>query len=68
MVWVFLGASVFLMLVVYVPFLNSLFRLEPLSFTDWCIAVAAGIASVAWSELVKLRRRPDPERETRNAH
>ncbi|HEY3375826.1 MAG TPA: cation-translocating P-type ATPase [Candidatus Aquicultor sp.] len=52
--WVVGGAVVFLSLVLYVPFLRSLFRFAPLHLNDLAISLAAGLASVLWFEALKL--------------
>jgi Ca2+-transporting ATPase len=52
--WVMNGAVAFLLLVLYVPFLRSLFRIAILHVDDVALAMVAGVASVAWLQLVKL--------------
>ncbi len=60
--WVVSGALVVLGLVLYVPFLRSLFRFTVLHPVDLLIAFVAGVASIAWFEGLKLfyrqKRRP----------
>lgn len=59
--WVAGGALVFLGLVLYVPFLQNLFRLSLMHAVDLLISVAAGAISILWFEVVKLmnrRKRP----------
>jgi Ca2+-transporting ATPase len=55
------GAIAFLGLVIYVPALAELFRFARLGAVDVVMCFGAGAISVAWFEIVKLRR-------TRKAH
>jgi Ca2+-transporting ATPase len=55
--WIVLAALVFLGLVIYVPFLRSLFHFGLLHFSDVLICVGAGAASVLWFEAVKYFNR-----------
>jgi P-type Ca2+ transporter type 2C len=55
--WVLGGALSFLGLVVYVPGLRELFHFAPMSPVDLVIALAAGLVSVAWFEVVKVAAR-----------
>jgi Ca2+-transporting ATPase len=55
--WVVGSALTFLGLVVYVPGLRNLFHLAPMSLLDIVIALAAGLLSVAWFEIVKKFRK-----------
>ncbi|HYV91662.1 MAG TPA: cation-translocating P-type ATPase [Chitinophagales bacterium] len=55
--WVIGGAISFLILVLYVPFLRSVFRLEILHVTDILICLGAGVISVLWFELMKVMKR-----------
>jgi Ca2+-transporting ATPase len=52
------GALSFLGLVLYVPWLQQLFMFSNLSAMDLAIAMALGIASIAWFEVLKLASRP----------
>jgi Ca2+-transporting ATPase len=54
--WVLGGATFFLGLVLYVPFLRDLFHLAPLHLIDLALCLAAGIFSVLWVDLVKVVR------------
>ena len=54
--WVIGGAGVVLILVVYVPFLQSLFRFSPLHPLDIFICLTGGVASLLWFEGWKLLR------------
>ena len=59
--WVLGGAATCMGLILYVPFLRSLFRFDPLSATDLVICFVAGVTSILWFEIVKLvnaRRQP----------
>jgi Ca2+-transporting ATPase len=62
MCWVLGGATAFLGLVLYVPFLRNLFQFAPLNAVQLAICFAAGVLSVAWFEIFKLiserKRRP----------
>lgn len=55
--WVIGGAMVFLGLVLYVPFLRTLFRFNFLHLIDLTICCVAGIVSILWFEGLKLLRR-----------
>ncbi len=48
------GAVLFLGLVIYVPFLQNLFHFQSLDGLDVIIALAAGVLSVIWFEIVKI--------------
>jgi len=52
--WVLGGAAVFLGLVLYVPFLRSLFRFSTLHPFDLVLCLASGIASILWFEGLKM--------------
>ena len=51
--WVVSGALVFLFLVLYVPFLRSLFHFSTLHLDDLALCAGAGLVSMAWFEAVK---------------
>ena len=55
--WVVGGATFFLGLVLYVPFLRDLFHLAPLHPVDLALCLAAGIFSVLWVDVAKVVRR-----------
>lgn len=66
--WVAGGATLFVVLILTVPFLNSLFRFAPLTVWQALIAVGAGMATMTWFELYKWRTRIKLRRvESRNA-
>jgi len=50
---VVVGASLTLALALLVPFLGRLFKFGPVSGDDLAVAVAAGLVSLAWFEVVK---------------
>ena len=52
--WVLGGAAVFLGLVLYVPFLRSLFRFSALHPLDLAICLSAGVVSIMWFEGLKM--------------
>lgn len=54
--WVVLGAFTLLALVIYVPFLQALFRFSPLHLPDIAVCLAGGVASLLWFEGWKLVR------------
>ena len=61
--WVTAGAVFFLGLVVFVPFLRSVFHFSPMHPIDALIALGAGIVSILWFEGVKIvsdRKKPTP--------
>jgi Ca2+-transporting ATPase len=53
---VVVGATVTLAVVLEVPFFVRLFRFGPVSADDLAVAVAAGVLSLSWFELVKAWR------------
>jgi Ca2+-transporting ATPase len=59
--WVVGGATVFLALVLYVPFLRDLFQFAALDLTELVVCFAAGTASIAWFEVTKLLNRRKSE-------
>jgi Ca2+-transporting ATPase len=59
LLWVVGSALAFLGLVVYVPGLRSLFHFAPVSLLDILIALAAGLVSVTWFEIVKKFRKEE---------
>lgn len=54
--WVFFGAIVFLGLVLYVQFLQNLFKFTTLHASDILICLCAGLLSVVWFEVFKKLR------------
>ena len=54
--WVISGALAMLVLVIYTPFLRDLFHFHVLHAGDILLCLAAGMASIAWFELLKWRR------------
>jgi P-type Ca2+ transporter type 2C len=52
------GATLILLLAFWVPFLHQLFRFGPASADDLALAAGAGVASLAWFEVLKLFRTP----------
>jgi Ca2+-transporting ATPase len=54
--WVVGGALLLLGLALYVPFLQSMFRFNPLHLVDVMMCVLLGIVSIAWFEGLKLLR------------
>ncbi len=64
--WVTAGSLLFLGMVLYVPFLQHLFRLSFLHSLDILISLLAGVISILWFELLKLANRrnaaPAPSR------
>lgn len=59
--WVTGGAFVFLGLVLYLPFLQNLFKFSFLHPIDILLCVAAGTASILWFEIYKARKRRNPK-------
>ncbi|WAC05812.1 MAG: cation-translocating P-type ATPase [Methanoregula sp.] len=57
LLWVFSGALVCLLLVLYVPVLRELFGFGVLDPADLALCVWAGVASILWFELYKIRQR-----------
>ncbi len=55
--WVVGGASAFLLLALYLPFLREVFHFAPISPWQLALSLAAGLGSVLWFELFKLSRR-----------
>jgi Ca2+-transporting ATPase len=55
--WIVAGTALALLGVIYVPAAAEIFRFAPLRLPDLALAALAGIAGVAWYDLVKLARR-----------
>jgi Ca2+-transporting ATPase len=55
--WIVAGTALALLGVIYVPAAAEIFRFAPLRLPDLALAARAGIAGVAWYDLVKLARR-----------
>ena len=55
--WVLGGAAVFLGAVLYIPALQSLFRLATLHFVDLLVCLCAGVVSIMWFEGLKIIKR-----------
>lgn len=55
--WVLGGATLFLGLALYVPFIQKVFHFTTISPTQMGVAFVAGVASILWFELIKLGRR-----------
>jgi Ca2+-transporting ATPase len=51
--WIILGTVVALAIVLYVPFLNNLFRFSTLHFVDAMICIIVGVLSVIWFEAIR---------------
>jgi len=72
--WVLGGAAIFLGLVLYVPFLRSLFRFSTLHLFDLAICLSAGLVSIIWFEglkMIKTRQKPSsvlPDRKDEGFH
>lgn len=56
--WVFGGGLAFLMAVLYVPFLQSLFSFSFLHPIDLAVCFVGGMISLLWFEFLKLLNRP----------
>jgi len=54
--WVVFGAAALLILVIYLPLLQNLFRFSALHLPDIAVCIAGGIASLLWFEGWKLFR------------
>ena len=52
--WVLGGAAVFLGLILYIPFLRSLFLFSKLHMIDIVICLTAGVCSIVWFEGLKV--------------
>jgi P-type Ca2+ transporter type 2C len=52
--WLIGGVLLFIILILYVPFISPLFNVRPLSVSDFLISVLTGMASIAWFEIFKL--------------
>ena len=61
--WIVGGAILFLILILNVPFLRNLFLFDPIHFRDAVICSIAGIFSITWFELYKLRNVKKGKRE-----
>jgi Ca2+-transporting ATPase len=51
--WILGGAGILLVAVLTIPGLRAAFNFGGLTLTDWLVAVAAGLAGVAWFEVYK---------------
>jgi P-type Ca2+ transporter type 2C len=51
--WVVGGATLFLILVLNIPFLLNLFQFERIGMTETTICILAGFVSIAWFEAYK---------------
>ena len=59
--WVALGATVFLAVILAVPYAQGLFHFAPLHAQDLVLSIGAGLMCVLWFELVKLAGRRHPQ-------
>ncbi|MFA5322953.1 MAG: cation-translocating P-type ATPase [Smithella sp.] len=57
--WVMGGALIFLGLVIFVPFLQGIFHFAPMHGIEFCLALIAGVVSIAWFELFKIFTRKE---------
>jgi Ca2+-transporting ATPase len=55
MAWVFAGTLICLVLVLFIPSLQDLFRFGAVSPVDLLLCTVAGIGSVIWFECYKYR-------------
>lgn len=60
--WVIGGGLIFLVLVLYVPFLRQLFSFSLLDPIDLAVCSAGGVISLLWFESLKLLKKPTPTR------
>ena len=51
--WIVGGASVFLILILNVPFLRDLFQFEKIGYLEFLICTVAGFFSITWFEIYK---------------
>lgn len=56
LLWVLGGTITFVFLILYIPFLRSLFRFSFLHATDLLICLAAAMVSITWFEVLKYFR------------
>jgi P-type Ca2+ transporter type 2C len=56
--WLIGGVLSLVFAVIYIPFVADLFKIKQLTFSDFAIAFLAGMASIAWFEMVKINRYP----------
>jgi Ca2+-transporting ATPase len=66
LLWVIGSALAFLGLVVFVPGLQRIFHFTSVSLPDILLALAAGLVSVTWFEIVKVLRRGGAARRAGN--
>ncbi len=52
--WVVGGASIFLIMILNVPFLLNLFQFEKISLTEAMICIVLGFSSIIWFEMYKV--------------
>ncbi|NSW89354.1 MAG: calcium-translocating P-type ATPase, SERCA-type [Firmicutes bacterium] len=57
LVWAFLLSAFLQISVIAVPYLNNIFRISPLNFTQWLIVATASLSIIPFVELVKLIQR-----------
>ncbi|MCE5186513.1 MAG: cation-translocating P-type ATPase [Planctomycetaceae bacterium] len=55
--YVAVGAALLLLAVLYAPYLMSMFHFTYMHPSDFLLSIAAGVATIAWFELVKLSMR-----------
>jgi P-type Ca2+ transporter type 2C len=55
--WVVGGAAIMLGLILYIPFLQKLFKFAPLHLPDLFLCLSLGITSILWFEIMKLFRK-----------
>jgi Ca2+-transporting ATPase len=63
MVWVFAGTLICLILVLFIPVLQDLFRFGSVPFPDLLVCAVAGAGSVIWFECYKYLSKRVGERE-----
>lgn len=51
--WIVGGASVFLILILNIPFLVSLFQFEKIGYLEFLVCILAGLLSITWFEIYK---------------
>jgi Ca2+-transporting ATPase len=51
--WILGGATLLLVAVLSVPGLRHAFNFGPITPAQWCVAIVAGCAGVAWFEIYK---------------
>jgi Ca2+-transporting ATPase len=64
--WIIGGATIFLILILNIPFLLNLFQFEKIGYPELAVCVVAGFSSIIWFEIYKYLKKENLKIQTQN--